>query len=331
MPISSTKSLGRLVVGFWVLNIIVAVGIIIAWFLTSSPSVRAFFMTSTPSLPATTTPTQTQTSSSAITPFPTGTPTHTETPSEPFTTTITPTGTSTSIPFSEGPLIIGYSVQDRPLEVYRFGIGPIERLIIAGMHGGGEYNTIQLVDLLIAYLQVHSEIIPADITLFILHDLNPDGEARSHSYLGRANANGVDLNRNWDANWKKDWPRDGCWTQTYVTGGTSPGSEPETKSLMTFIQSHHFDALINYHSAALGIFPGGLPPDDYSIRLAKAIAAVTTYPYPPVDVGCVYTGGFTDWADENGIAALDIELTDHTNTDFEMNLKALNVFLNWER
>ncbi len=199
------------------------------------------------------------------------------------------------------------------------------------MHGGGEYNTIQLADLLIAYLQEHPEIVPADVTLYILRDLNPDGEARAHSYLGRANANGVDLNRNWDANWQKDWPRDGVGHRLTLPAGTSPGSEPETKALTAFIESHHFDAVINYHSAALGIFAGGLPPDDYSIRLAKAVAAVSTYSYPPINVGCVYTGGFTDWANEKGIAALDVELTDHTNTDYEMNLKVLETLLNWQR
>jgi hypothetical protein len=81
----------------------------------------------------------------------------------------------------------------------------------------------------------------------------------------------------------------------------------------------------------MGIFAGGLPPDDYSIRLAKAVAAVTTYAYPPVNTGCKYTGGFTDWADSNNIAALDIELTNQTDTDFEMNLRVLDVFLNWKR
>ena len=108
-------------------------------------------------------------------------------------------------------------------------------------------------------------------------------------------------------------------------------SEPETKALAAFIESHSFDALINYHSAALGIFAGGLPPDDYSISLAKAVAAVSTYPYPPIDIGCEYTGGFTDWANEKGIAALDIELTDHTHDDYEMNLKVLDTLLNWKR
>jgi len=199
------------------------------------------------------------------------------------------------------------------------------------MHGGSEFNTIQLADQLIAYLKDHPEIVPTDVSLYILRDLNPDGEARAHDYNGRANAHNVDLNRNFDANWQKDWPRDNCWTYTMVTGGTGPMSEPETKALAAFIQSHHFDALINYHSAALGIFAGGLPPDDYSIRLAKEVAAVSTYPYPPVNIGCMYTGGFTDWADEKGIAALDVELTDHTHTDYDMNLKVLETFLNWKR
>jgi len=332
MPASSSKSLGRLVVGFWVLNFMVGILVIAAWLLTSNPSVQAFFVSPTPTLTETQTPTLTLTSTTTFTPSPTGTPTLTETPTETFTPTLTPTETPTPIPFSEGPIVIGYSVQDRPLEVYRFGRGLTGRLIVAGMHGGGEYNTIQMADLLIVYLQEgHPEIVPADVTLYILRDLNPDGEARAHSYLGRANANRVDLNRNWDANWQKDWPRAGYWTRTYVTGGKSPGSEPETQALMAFIQNHHFDALINYHSAALGIFADGLPPDDYSIRLAQTVAAVTTYHYPPIDTGCKYTGGFTDWANENNIAALDVELTDHTNTDYEMNLKVLNIFLNWKR
>jgi hypothetical protein len=184
--------------------------------------------------------------------------------------------------------------------------------------------------MLSAYLQAHPEVIPADVTLYILTDLNPDGVAWALNDSGRANSRGVDLNRNWDANWMKDWPRQGCWTQTQVTGGIAPMSEPETKALAAFILEHHFEALISYHSASLGIFPGGLPPSDPSLRLADAVAAVTTYPYPPINVGCVYTGDFTDWADAQGIAAVNIELTDHSHTDYEMNLKVLDVILNWK-
>jgi murein tripeptide amidase MpaA len=200
-----------LAVGFWVLNFMVGILVIAAWLLSSNPSARAFFVSPTPTpalseaegLAEAQTSTLNLTSTTTFTPSPTGTPTFTETPTETFPPTFTPTETSTSILFSEGPIIIGYSVQHRPLEVYRFGTGSTARLIVAGMHAGGEYNTIQLAGLLIAYLQAHPKIVPADVTLYILRNLSPDGEARSHSYLGRANANGVDLNRNWDANWQK--------------------------------------------------------------------------------------------------------------------------------
>jgi predicted deacylase len=330
MPTASSKKLSRLVIGFWVVNFFVGVFVVAAWFWMNT-SFKAIIIPPTPIViePATLTARfkASFTSTSTQTLIPTFTPTLTKT----LRPTQTPTRTLTPIPFSEGPITIGKSVNGLPLEVYRFGTGATERLIVAGMHGGNEYNTVQLVEELMDYLKQHPEIVPPDVTLYILHDLNPDGVARGLNYFGRANANGVDLNRNWPANWHQDWPRAGCWTTTYVTGGSAPGSEPETKGLMTFIQNHHFDALINYHSAALGIFAGGLPPDDYSIRLAKAMAAVSTYAYPPIDTGCDYTGGFTDWADENNIAALDIELTNHTDTDYDMNLRILEAFLNWKR
>ncbi len=74
-------------------------------------------------------------------------------------------------------IVIGQSVQDRPIEVYRFGTGKHERLIVAGIHGGREANTIALADQLIEYLQKNPERIPADVSLYILRSLNPDGEA----------------------------------------------------------------------------------------------------------------------------------------------------------
>jgi protein MpaA len=326
MPAGSTKKLRQLVISFWVVNLMAGMLIVGAWF-WMHPSAKA----TTPDPTTTFSATPSFTASPSPTASRTPLPEKTRTPTRTLRPTRTPTGTSTPVPFSEGPIKIGESVEGLPIEVTRFGTGPVERLIVAGMHGGNEYNTVLLSEELTAYLYEHPEIIPADKTLYILHDLNPDGVARSISYLGRANANGVDLNRNWPANWQEDWPRSGCWTQTYVTAGSAPASEPETKALMTFIQNHHFDALINYHSAALGIFPGGIPISEASKNLAKAVAAVTTYPYPAINTGCEYTGGMVDWTANQGIASLDIELTNHTDTDFDMNLRVLNVFLNWNQ
>ncbi len=324
MPPSSNTNLRRFVVGFWIVNLLVALLLVVAWFWMASPA-KSFFLNPTPTQPSTSTPTATQT----LPPSPTSPPTVTLTPTITPTATLTPTITLTPIPFSEGPIVIGKSVQGRPLEVYRFGTGSSERLIVAGMHGGNEYNTVELAEQLMAYIGEHPEVIPSDVTLYILHDLNPDGVARGLNALGRANADGVDLNRNWPANWQKDWPRTGCWTTTYVTGGTGPASEPETKALMAFIQSHHFVALINYHSAALGIFPGGIPISAASKSLAQAVADVTTYHYPALNTGCDYTGGMVDWTANLGIASLDLELTNHTDTDFDMNLRVLHVLLTW--
>ena len=225
--------------------------------------------------------------------------------------------------------IIGLTVSGRPIEVYTFGQGERQRMIVAGIHGGYEWNTIALADELITYLDGHADQIPSDLTLYILRNLNPDGDARGHTRESRANEHGVDLNRNFPVNWQADWNRDGCWNDPPVTGGDSPASEPETRALVRFIESHNIDALISYHSAALGVFPGGEPWDEDSIRLAEAISKITTYPYPPIDTGCHYTGTLADFAVEQGAAAVDLELSNHRDTDFEMNLKILMMFMNW--
>ena len=229
-------------------------------------------------------------------------------------------------------MVIGYSVMGRPLEVFKFGNGPSERLIVAGIHGGYEWNTIALADELIAELEEHPELVPEGVTLYILRSLNPDGDARAHAREGRVNENGVDLNHNFPYHWKEEWDREGCWNYLPTTGGTHPASEPETIALINFINLHDFDALISYHSAALGIFAGGMPPFAPSEALAEKIENSSPYAYPPVNTGCEYSGNLTDWASSaKGIPAVDIELTNHQDTDFGANLRVLSVFLNWQR
>jgi len=228
------------------------------------------------------------------------------------------------------PTIVGYSVSGRPLEVYTFGQGEKQVMIVAGIHGGYEWNTIALADELIIYINGHPEIIPSDTTLFILRNMNPDGDARAHTVDGRVNDHGVDLNRNFPENWQSEWDRDGCWDYTATTGGTAPGSEPETRAVINFLSTRKVVALISYHSAALGIFPGGEPWDEDSIEFAKALAKATKYPFPPIDTGCVYTGTLADYAVSLGADAVDMELRNHRDTDFSQNLKALKVLLNWQ-
>ncbi len=262
-----------------------------------------------------------------------GTNTQSETPARSASSTPSPSPlpTLTPTPFLRGPIVIGQSIAGRPLEVFQLGSGGRKRMIIAGIHGGYEGNTIRLADQLIAILPSRPDLFPEDVTLYILRALNPDGEVRSNSYKGRVNENLVDLNRNWPAQWESEWPKQGCWTYTYVTGGSHPASEPETRALMNFLLTYEVEALISYHSAALGIFPGGQPPDTGSISLAETLAEVSDYPYPPIETGCTYTGQLIDWSSMQGIASVDIELTNHEDSDLRQNLDVLEAFLHWEK
>ncbi len=270
-------------------------------------------------------------------------PTRTPAPTLYYLSTITPNPRATEIEeyytptpfiFENGPApgIIGYSVLGRAIEAYAFGQGEHKYLIVAGIHGGYEGNTIALANQLMVYINGHPEVIPADDTLYVIPDMNPDAAARGRNADARVNADGVDLNRNFPtANWAANWDHANCWNERPTTGGTYPGSEPETKTIINFLSTHQIEAMISYHSAGLGIFPGGTPWDADSERLAQALADVTTYPFPPIDTGCVYTGTLADYAVSQSIAAVDMELTNHHDTDFSMNLRVLNVLVNFSK
>ena len=110
----------------------------------------------------------------------------------------------TPAPLFEGdPEVIGQSVQGRPIVVYRLGAGPIKHALIGAIHGGYEWNTADLMTKTLAYLRDNPALIPTDLTLYILPIANPDGYATGTDQIGgRLNADGVDLNSNWDYHWQ---------------------------------------------------------------------------------------------------------------------------------
>jgi hypothetical protein len=285
------------------------------------------FVTLTP----TTTHTPVVTATATGTPTPTVTPTVTNTPSPTPSATPTPTITPTPTAGFGEVRVIGYSAGGRPLEVTYFGNGPLHRMIIAGIHGGMEPNTIELADELIDHLHLHPELIPPDITLYFMRSLNPDGEAVGYVPEGRPNANFVDLNRNWDANWQENPDRSGCWQLLILSTGASPNSEPETQALAAFLLENQVEALLSYHSAGKGLYPGGNPPEENSLELALLLSNISGYPYPPVDAGCQYTGQLIDWAVNHQIVGIDIELPNKWETQFDINLQVMNAFLAWRK
>jgi hypothetical protein len=74
------------------------------------------------------------------------------------------TPTPLSLVNEQRPEVIGYSVEGRPLNIYSLGSGELQRVIVAGIHGGDEWNTITLANQLIEYLNQNHDGIPDDVT-----------------------------------------------------------------------------------------------------------------------------------------------------------------------
>lgn len=260
-----------------------------------------------------------------VSPTATLTATATETPIPPPTVT----STATPLPQVEGPTAIGLSVEGRPIEAYRFGTGDLAYLVVGGIHGGYEVNTVHLTDELIAYFITHPDEIPPETRLYIVRALNVDGLQKPYDADGRANANKVDLNRNYPTDWAVDWERTGCWNYREINAGTHAASEPETIAMMAFIINHPLVAMVSFHAAAPGFYPSGKPHHEDSAALSTYLSEASGYPYPAVDIGCQMTGNLVDWAHTLGVAGADVELTDHYNTEFETNLKLVKALLTW--
>ena len=238
--------------------------------------------------------------------------------------TITP---QSSEPFITGPITIGQSAQGRPLAVYRLGHGVIKRALIGAIHGGYEWNTAELMTRTLDYLRDNPDILPSEITLYVLPIANPDGYAAGTDAVhGRENGNQVDLNRNWDYHWQI--------TATHGTRIESSGqfafSEPETEALRDFIVGNQIADTIFYHSAMSEVFQGAGVTKTKTIELAKLMAEATGYRYAPEGVpGQITTGDAIDWLTVNGHNAIEVELSTHQDIDWERNLNGLHAFLNW--
>lgn len=327
----SSSRLTHAVGGIWLLaGVLVGLFVIVSFFSVILPNhAQAVREQTLQAIPTNTTP-------PSETPVP-----DTPLPPTPISTalpdTLTPTQTLTSAPtitptfatFYEGPTVIGYSVQWRPLEVYRFGRGPNAYIVVAGIHGGYEINTAALADQLIAHLATRPWLIPEEATLYILRAMNPDGMIFANQKEGRANANGVDLNRNFPVLWRDTWSKIGCWDYLELNAGPYAASESETIAVMAFILEHPIEALVSYHAAAPGLYPSGKPPHKVSDQLARTLSEASGYPYPAFDPGCQMTGPMVDWVAATGAAALDVELPNHWDTDFDTNLKLVLALVNW--
>lgn len=218
---------------------------------------------------------------------------------------------------------IGKSAMGKDIPCIKIGNGE-HTIMLNGAHHGLEYITSALLmrfaneycECIDNYSPFH-DIFPHqllnELTLYLIPMINPDGvdiaihglditnpyhrdlisKAGIHSFntVWQANANGVDLNHNYDADWKiivsKPAPT--------KYAGTAPEDQPESKAVADFIRNHNCDMLLCFHSQGREIyydFNGIL--GESAADIAYKMSLVSGY-VPSVPTGSASFGGCKDW------------------------------------
>jgi protein MpaA len=128
-------------------------------------------------------------------------------------------------------VVIGHSVQGRPIVAWSFGPSSASRkILVVGCIHGNECAGLAIVSAL-----RHTRE-PKGVQLWLVPEMNPDGTA-AHI---RQNAHGVDLNRNFPYRWHP------ISDPTYYSG-RSAVSEPETRAAMRLVRRLRPAVTITYH------------------------------------------------------------------------------------
>ncbi|SEO70643.1 g-D-glutamyl-meso-diaminopimelate peptidase [Amphibacillus marinus] len=220
--------------------------------------------------------------------------------------------------------IIGYSVEGRPIYAFKIGSGE-KRVCITGAHHAREWLTTNLIvdfiyhllfDQTWAWLTIREDWLRA-ITFWFVPMVNPDGvKLVQQGSVGlvnqknlltwnrestdferwKANASGVDLNRQYPEGWEIIQNDPGYPSESHYKG-ENPLSEPEAQALHDFVSTHKMDCALAYHSSGEEIFWRYLLEQSVYQQfqpLANELAQVTGYQL--IDPGENPSGGgFIDW------------------------------------
>lgn len=181
----------------------------------------------------------------------------------------------------------GWSVEGRPIYGVMLGDPALPTVRVLGTHHGDEAVSTELA-LELGRLALAGEGIWAPVleqrSVLLVPVVNPDGLAQGSRY----NANGVDLNRNYDVQWA-----------AATRSGDGPFSEPETRAVRTLSLTHDVALGLSLHAGAVNLgWPWNhgqtISPDEGLLRtLAEDYARRCTAP------GFYVTNG-ADWYVTNG-------------------------------
>ncbi len=244
--------------------------------------------------------------------------------------TATATTEPTATPFSQT-VEIGRSVQGRPIQAVSFGHGPNHLIFIGGLHAGYAPGTVAVALRAIDHFTSNPQQLPESVTLHIIPNASPDSPNAPGQLRGRLNANGVDLNRNWDCR----WIRDALFRNEVVpgSGGPSPFSEPETQALSNFILEKQAVGVVFWEArASNGLStPGACDgPSLVSNPLARTYGNAAGYVVEDFEdlTSQVLNGDGSNWLDQVGIPAIAVLLPDYDDVDWNNSLAGMLAVLN---
>jgi protein MpaA len=184
----------------------------------------------------------------------------------------------------------GRSVNNIPLEVYE-PEDKIKLLVMACIHGN-ESETTFVLSKAIRSMQAQGQSLKNTAVILCA---NPDGMMQST----RANAAGVDLNRNFPC---ENWTSEAVYSRPSLdevrslshSTGFRPQSEPEVDALIQWIQTKQPTSILTLHG------PLACVDDPETTLLARTISSYTDLPL--VDgVGYETPGSMGTWCKENNI------------------------------
>jgi protein MpaA len=151
-------------------------------------------------------------------------------------------------------------------------------VLVVGVIHGDEQAGLDVIRELRAMLPTE---IPANVDLWLLPAINPDGVALNQ----RHNVNQVDLNRNFPYKWGLI-AEPGNWEYS----GPSAASEPETQAMVEFVKYLRPDMTVWFHQDEFSIAPSSGPDGP----LRREYARLTGLPLQGVPGG-TYTGVAATW------------------------------------
>lgn len=219
--------------------------------------------------------------------------------------------------------VIGKSVMGRDIFCLKSGTGS-KKAVLLGAYHGLEYLTSAFLMKFLSDFTANAEIgssffgynankLYKNITLYVIPMVNPDGVdiavnglditnpyhrklislAGIHSFnsVWQANARGVDLNHNHNADWNMTVER----PSPTKFGGKYSESEPETQAVVNFIRKIDCDILLSFHSQGKEIYYdfNGFSPagaEEKAEKIAKKSGYTVSHP-----TGTASYGGCKDW------------------------------------